>query len=146
MPSIRTVLEWVVAQGCPLRLHPDSGQVDLDSADWREVAFQYQEGKEPILTDISSDDGTPDCLFREEVGEFQEFVGEADDTPGKQRVLEHLQASRFVVANQLLADVEQDGYQASAWLLDYFVEHAGGMIEADGEGFYDGDTLLVELD
>jgi hypothetical protein len=61
-------------------------------------------------------------------------------------VTNHLEASKAVVAVQLLGDVEDDGFGAVVHFLAYFVEHCGGLVQADGEGFYDGDDLLVALD
>jgi len=29
---------------------------------------------------------------------------------------------------------------------DYFVQHNGGMIQADGEGFYEGNKVIVALE
>jgi len=51
----------------------------------------------------------------------------------------------FIIASQLLNDIEDDGYNANGWFLDYFVQHCGGMIHADGEGFYDGDKIILEM-
>jgi hypothetical protein len=146
VPSLRTVLEWARGQGCTLEVAPEGAAIDIDSADWDEVPILYKAGRTPFLSSISRDDGTPDRLFREEVREFEESLEDVDDSPAKRRVLGHLRQSRYVVANQLpAADIDEDGYRASAVLLEYFVHHAGGMAQADGEGFYDGETLLVEL-
>lgn len=57
------------------------------------------------------------------------------------------QATRFTVAAQLAtSDIDDDGYNALGYMLRYFVEHNGGMIQADGEGFYDGDEVIVALE
>jgi hypothetical protein len=50
------------------------------------------------------------------------------------------------VAAQLLGDIDDDGYTAAGVFLSYFVDHCGGLIQADGEGFYERERLLVELD
>jgi hypothetical protein len=144
IPSLRSVLDWARGQGCTLEV--ERAAIDLDSVDWDEVPVLYKAGKTPCLSSISRDEGASDCLFREEVREFEEFLEDVEDSPARQRVIGHLRQSRYVVANQLpTADIDEDGYRASAVFLDYFVHHAGGLIQADGEGFYDGETLLVEL-
>ena len=61
-------------------------------------------------------------------------------------MLDHLQQSKAVVAAQLLGDIDDDAYTAAGTFLAYFVEHCGGLIQADGEGFYEGDRLIVELE
>ena len=40
---------------------------------------------------------------------------------------------------------EEALWQASDALLDYFVPHSDGLIQADGEGFYEADTLILNL-
>jgi hypothetical protein len=60
--------------------------------------------------------------------------------------LEHLAATAFVIACQLpSSDIEDDGYNVNGHFLTFFVEHCGGMIQADGEGFYEGDKLILLL-
>jgi hypothetical protein len=49
------------------------------------------------------------------------------------------------VCCQLLSDIDDDGFEANGQLLDYFVDKHEGIIQADGEGFYDGRNLAVEL-
>jgi hypothetical protein len=84
--------------------------------------------------------------MQEELEEFVEFLEDLADSPEKQKVLDHLEQSKAVVAVQLLGDVDEAGYTAAGTFLTYFVDHVGGLIQADGEGFYDGDRLVVELE
>ncbi len=51
-----------------------------------------------------------------------------------------------MAAELATSDIDDDGYDALGNLLAYFVENNGGMIQADGEGFYEGDRLIVELE
>ena len=84
---------------------------------------------------------------RDEVQEFIEFVEDTDDSGARERVLKHLRSTKFVIACQLpTSDIEDDGYDANDTLLSYFEKHCGGMIQADGEGFYDGNSLVVKLE
>jgi hypothetical protein len=84
--------------------------------------------------------------MREEVGEFIEAVDDLDDSPETQRVRDHLKQTKAVVALQLFADLDDDGYRAARTFLTYFVERCGGLVYADGEGFYEGDELIVGLE
>ena len=81
--------------------------------------------------------------------ERQEFIDELadlEDTPAKNQVIDHLRKTRFIVSCQLLSDCDEDGYEANGQFLDYFVDHCGALIQADGEGFYErmdlGEILL----
>ena len=120
--------------------------LDLATSDWEQIAIAYRAGKLPILADCNRDDGTDESLMREEIAEFVEFIGEPGQSATKRRVLEHLAATKFVVACQLpTSDLEDDGFDANDEFLGFFVEHCGGMIQADGEGFYDRDEVIVAL-
>ncbi len=120
--------------------------LDLATSDWEQVAIAYRTGKLPILAECNRDDSTDESLMRGEVAEFMELVGEPGRSAAKQRVLDHLTATKFVIACQLpTSDLEDDGYDANGDFLRFFVEHCGGMIQADGEGFYDGDRIIVPL-
>jgi hypothetical protein len=145
VPPLGAVLDWVSRQGVAVRVAPEAGDIDLASPTWEDVPLLYAAGQRPILCSVSRDDGSPQGLFREEVREFEEFLEDAEDTPARERVLRHLGQSRYVVANQLMGDVNDAGYTASALVLEYFVDHGGGLVQADGEGFYDGETLIVSL-
>jgi hypothetical protein len=39
-----------------------------------------------------------------------------------------------------------EGYNANGDFLTYFVEHCGAMIQADGEGFYEGHNVILALE
>jgi hypothetical protein len=143
VPPLRRVLEWVANEGVVLEL--DGGSELLDDENWREAEIRYDEGKQPLVVDVSRASSN-DELLSDEVEEFVEFLEDVDDSPEKQKVLEQLRESRAVVGAQLLGDIDDAGYSAIGVLLSFFVEHCGAMIQADGEGFYDGDRLLVELE
>ena len=145
VPPLHAVLAWVAEQGVVLQVDLPAGEMTADLPMWDEAELSYKAERQPIECSVARDEGTPDCLFREEIRELEEFLEDAGDTPVKERVLEHLRQSRYVVANQLLSDVDDEGYRASALILEYFVQHAGGLIQADAEGFYEGDSLILPL-
>jgi hypothetical protein len=61
-------------------------------------------------------------------------------------VLDHPGQTRAVVSARLLGDIDNDGQTAAGVVLVYYVEHCGGLIQADGEGFYEGDRVILELE
>ena len=120
--------------------------IDLHTSEWEQVAIAYRPGKLPILAECNRDDGTAHCLMREEVAEFVEFVQAAGPSEAAARVLKHLADTKFVVACQLpSSDLDDDGFDVNGDFLSFFVERSGGMIQADGEGFYDDEKLIVAL-
>lgn len=89
---------------------------------------------------------TGDTLFTEELAEFVELVDDADGN-GKTDVLARLRRARSIVAVRVL----WQGRTAEATLglvqplLDWLAASRIGLFQVDGEGFYDGDKLVLEL-
>jgi len=115
-----------------------------DSADWRNAEFYYSEARKPIVVEINVNDG-PESLVVAERQEFIEEIRDLDDSGAKARVIDHLRRANYIVLCQLLGDIDESGFEANGQLLDFFVENHGGLIQADGEGFYEGTDLVVEL-
>jgi hypothetical protein len=148
VPTIREILTWAASQGCKLEIASDFQNLDLDLIEWEQVGIVYKQGKLPFLCEINRDDGTDDCLMREEVEEFKEFLSEVKGlfNINKKKVLNQLERTRFIISNQIpTSDFDDEGYDANGIFLTYFVQHCGGMIQADGEGFYEGNKLIVKI-
>jgi hypothetical protein len=143
IPSLRAILDWANAAGVPLELDVDHVSPDLDAANWREAEIRYKPAKQPIQVNVTR---SGDELLSEEVGEFVEFLEDVPESPARRKVLHHLKKTKAIVAAQLLGDVDDDGHLAAGTFLDFFTEHCGGKIQADAEGFYEGDELIVELE
>lgn len=143
LPPLGRAFGWAAAQGVSLELEDEPGSGGLDSARWRNPEIRYKHGKRPLVVDVSraADYGPP----FEEVEEFIQLLEEVGESAEKRRVLAHLRASRAVVSVQLFSDIDDDGYDAVGVFLSFFVEQCGGMIQADLEGFYDGDRLIIGL-
>jgi hypothetical protein len=137
VPPLRAVFDWAEGRGVSLQ----APSADLDARGWEQAEVVYKPDRQPFVVDANTGE-----LLREEVVEFVEFLEDADESPEKQNVLDHLEQSKAVVAAQLLGDIDDDGYTAVRTFLAFYVEHRGGLIQADHEGFYEGDRLIVGLD
>jgi len=115
-----------------------------DSVLWRNAEFYYDESKGPIVVEVNIDDG-PESLLRAERQEFLDELKELDESDATERVVGHLEGVKYIVSCQLLSDIDESGYEANGQLLDFFVANHEGLIQADGEGFYEGTDLSVEL-
>lgn len=146
VPKINDVLEWLNNRGFSISID-DEEKGKLDSSDWKQISLYYKKGKLPIVAECNRDDGTEECLVREEVNEFSESIGKPGLSLNKRRVLKHLANTNFTIACQLMtSDIDDDGYEANGEFLKYFIEHCDGMIQADGEGFYSGNEIIVKLE
>ena len=143
-PPLEKVFDWVSGSGIKLWIDDRVLSVDPALASWEQAAIGYREGKTPFLAEINH---TREPDAKEEIEEFTEFLADVPDTPHRRNVLSRLERTTFIVANQIPTfDFEDDGYDAAGEFMRFFVEHNGGMIQADGEGFYDGRELIVELE
>ena len=144
-PPLRQVLDYALDKGSPVQLDPEVSASDPDDPNWEQAGLLYKDGKLPILLEVNRND-SEDSLAREEIDEFLEFLEDAPRNGNRKKVEDHLRATRFVVAAQLpTGDIDDDGYDANGWIMRFFLERNDGMIQADGEGFYEGDRLIVEL-
>ncbi len=86
-----------------------------------------------------------DDIFEDDVAEFHDLVG-AGDSPAQQRVYEVLDNANAMVA----VEAEWPGTDAEPVLAkldvlwDWLFAHYPGLLQADNEGFYEGDDLILE--
>jgi len=159
VPELAKVQAWLRECGSPAMIDdPDhaigsaegtearSPVVDLNRSDWQQVAIVYAKDKLPILVECHRDDGSSECEMQKEIAQFVNLLGDPADSPARRRVLDHLKLTRFTVTCQLPEwDMDEEGFDASSQFLLFFVRHCGGMVHAEGEGFYAGSRLIVPL-
>lgn len=147
MPALREVLAYAEAAGYPLAMPADFGAVDLEARDWAQAEFTCTADDSRFVAETDHDEGTSDCLLREEVAEFVERIEDLGWRRHKRVVLEHLRDTKCIVSAQLLtAESGHWDVEAANVFLDYFVQHCGGMMQADGEGFYREGRLLLRVE
>ncbi len=145
VPTLTQVFEYAESQGVSLSPDETHGKTDVNTSDWSEVEISYKPDKRPLVAECNRDDGSDDCLARVEPQEFIQEIGSPGLSFSRRRVIKHLEATNFIITVQLFSDIDDDGYEANGTFLNYFVEHCDGMIHADGEGFYDGNKLILEI-
>lgn len=141
-PALADVLKWVHDRGVTLRTEP----VNVATWDKAPVALVYAEGREPFLAEVDRNTGA-DSLAAQEINEFLDMVREIKKTPRKRdQVAEHLEKTRFLVACQIpVEDFTDAGFHALDVFMAYFLVHHGGMVQADGQGFYEHGEIAIEL-
>ena len=102
IPALKEILEWARAQGYELQIDP-SFKDDLNSDKWEQAGIIYKNGKQPFLAEINTDNGSDDCLMKDEINEFKEFLAEIKGlfNFNKKKVLKHLNATKYIVATQI---------------------------------------------
>jgi hypothetical protein len=124
-------------------LRPDA---PLDDPGWREADVYGPESTSPIELEVALDDGTPDCLLRAELDEFREELEDSEADPeAVAKVRAHLDRTQGIVAVRVLASDSERGLEAAWAVLDYYAQREGVLFQADGEGFYEGEELVVAI-
>ena len=145
-PTVQEILDAIAETGIDAEI--DNEVTDRDSIyleEWEQFGYRYNDRRNSVLVECNRRDG-PSSVADEEISEFIESVESADDSPGKNKVLKHLEETLFVISCRLPDDIDDDGIEANGALLSYLEKNYDGMIQADGEGFYDEDELVVPED
>jgi hypothetical protein len=145
IPKIEEIFNYANGQGFNFRLELNEGTLDNEGENWHSFEMKYKEGKSPIIVELNLVNDT-DEIGKEEVQEFIEEIGSPGISLKKRKVINHLKETKYIIANQLLGDIDDDGYDANGEFMKYFVDNFEGMQYADGEGFYDKDMTLLLKD
>jgi len=143
VPSIVAIVDRLRDHGFAVEAKPRD-PAELNSPHWAQFELVYEPGKLPIPVECYRDTDD-DSLVPEEVSEFLDEIAEVNDSPGKIKVREHLKATHTIISCQLLSDVDDHGYRANDAFLDLLCKDCDGMVYADLEGFYDGQTLVLSV-
>jgi hypothetical protein len=120
------------------------GTVDDSNNNWTDFEFHYKESKMPILVELNWTD-EEGSVGKDELEEFLETIGSPGLSLRKRKVIKHLKHTKYIICSQLAtSDIDNDGYIANSELLKLFVDNYQGMLQADGEGFYDKNKIIVK--
>ncbi|MFG0329197.1 MAG: hypothetical protein ACF8PN_04790 [Phycisphaerales bacterium] len=115
--------------------------------DWSQCLIKYDPERLPIIIDINRANDPNDDTVEEEIKEFFEFLEDAAEGPAKSRVIGHLKKTRFIIAAQIpTADIVDAGYEATDTLFQWLIDEYEALSQADYEGFYDENGLILELE
>lgn len=153
LPSLRDCLGFAAGAGEGVILAidiDDIAAVDADSSSWSAVRLLYREDASPLTVTVVRDtDAAPG--FRTTLQYFLTALNGNTDAPAS-TVRAHLTATRAIVTVALPAlpadpdetdETDEDALESVAWFTRIFVEQYGGLLQADGDGFYDRDNDLI---
>jgi hypothetical protein len=148
IPTLAEVLAWTAEHGVTLAVDPGDTSAGVDTPEWGDTAIGliYAQDKAPFYVEIDKNDG-PDSLAAQEINEFLATLQTLKKSRKRDRVIEQLQKTRFIVPCQIpIEDFDDAGFHALDVLLAYFLVNSGGMVQADGQGFYEMGKIIVELE
>jgi hypothetical protein len=134
VPTIRTILAGVRAAGHPADA-PGETEKALDSPRWKQFEFAYRPERETILVECQR--GTsPRSLCQETVREELDAIDGLEESEATRQVAAHLRRTRFLVCCEVSGDNTVRVVTELGPLLDYLVDHHGGLIDVEDRGFY----------
>jgi hypothetical protein len=87
------------------------GEVDDEKIDWTNFELHYKDGKRPIPVELNWCD-EESSVGHEELSEFIDGIGSPGLSLNKRKVIKRLKQTRYIICNQLLSDLDEDGYLA----------------------------------
>ena len=119
----------------------------LDDPSWKQINLTFTPNNSWALLECDRrNDLTGTDLVVAEIQEFSEFIGPAGKSKNKKIILEHLQATRFIVSCQLPFNYSAELWGAVERLLDHVVAHHQGMLQVDNVGIFLDERLAWESD
>jgi hypothetical protein len=117
---------------------------DPNNTSWTNFTLKYKDGKLPLFVELNKLEGE-DSLVKEEISEFINDIGRPGFSFTKRKVISHLKQTKYIIVVQIpTSDIDDDGYETNEELLKYFAVNFEGLVQADGEGFYNGTKLIVK--
>ena len=140
-PAFNELQEYISSRNPLYRLE---GEVDDKKVHWTNLELYYKVGKHPIPIELNwcDEEGS---VGNEELTEFLDEIGPPGLSLKKRKVIRQMKQTKYIVCNQLLSDLDDDGDQVNGLFMQFFVDKYQGMIHAENAGFYKPDgTLLLK--
>jgi hypothetical protein len=142
-PPLGLLVEFLKARGTTPILPTEVNEKLLNSWNWVGVEIGYDKDRTPIMLTCIRKDSAQDEVFKQDIKGFLNFV-ETHREIDNWRVADQLHACRFYVASILdKNDITDEGYDFNGWILQFFQENCDGLVQIDGQGFYNGEGELI---
>lgn len=106
-----------------------------------QIAVQYQANLQPLQVALTD---STDQVTHRTIRQFIEYVGELAGSADQALVLDVLARAQAVVSLHVPADYDHQDETLNA-IVDLIAESAEGLFQVDGEGFYDGNELILRM-
>jgi hypothetical protein len=145
-PTLPVLANKLEMEGFDFDTYPKKDDPRFLEPNWRTFHISYDERSASVILDRSLK-GEEDKLFEEELEEFGQTLATLEDSPGKQTVQELLANTQQVFACLIPDDITEHGWELVEVLLEVVLDQTGGMLQVDGEGWYDKEgELILEME
>jgi hypothetical protein len=142
VPTVGELFATAERAGIHLALHERSEERDIFERNWEYFSVRYDPTRRPIDVDVTK---SHEDLFVGEIDDFRRAVLQIQSSPATHRVLDTIDRTKFIVAIQIFTDITDHGRNAYGLLLQHLIDLCDAMVQADGEGFYEGGRLLLPV-
>ena len=142
-PTPGEILAALSAAKLPAQLDPEA---DVDPADpqWGRIALALSGDGGPLV--VARDAGCQGDVVDEEVGEFLRHLKRSPRSKTRDRVIEHLRDTKQILSLQVpTSSIDTTGWAVAHAVMRFLVASCDGLVHADGEGFYHGNDLVLEV-
>jgi hypothetical protein len=142
-PTPGEILEALSTAKLPAQLDPEA---DIEPSDphWEQTAFVIA-GDGGLLV-VDRDVGPRGEAVVEEVAEFLLQTRRSPSSKARDRIVEHLKDTKQVFCLQVpTSSIDPTGWAVAHAVMRFLVASCDGLVHADGEGFYHGNDLVLEL-
>ena len=142
-PPLGLLIEFLKASGATPIIPSEVTDEMLNSWNWVGIEMGYAGEKRPIIVTCVRKGGAQDDIYKQDIDGLLHFV-EAHREDDNWQVADQLRACRFYVATILdKNDITEEGYDFNGWILQFFQENCDGMVQIDGQGFYNAEGELI---
>jgi hypothetical protein len=111
-----------------------------DEDEWDVAEVHYDDEYAPI--EVERYTPATDGIFEQEIAAFRTLVDESE-SPNRDKVIDVLELTRQIVGFRVREDADDAVYGPLNAAMNAVLSVLGGLSHADGEGFYDGDDLIL---
>jgi hypothetical protein len=142
-PSPQSISDHLRGRRFDVRI--ESGLAHFSSGTWTRLRVFYAPGRGPLELERQSLHG--DAPLPERLRALMDATAASRDERGKRRVLEFLAQARQVFELRIPPDFDWHAarHLVSTELLNYLQKHTDGLIQADQEGYYDRNRIILKL-
>lgn len=142
-PTPGEILAALTRATLPAQLAPEE-DMPLTDANWEQVTLSLTNDGGPLVVD--RDVAGHGTFLDDEVSEFLDSLDEVATSRVKSAVVDHLRATKQIFGLQVpTSSIDPKGWAIAHAVMRFLVEECDGLVHADGEGFYRGNDLVLEL-
>jgi hypothetical protein len=142
-PPLGLLIEFLKARGATPIIPSEVNEKLLNSWNWVGLELGYAKDRKPILLTCVRKGGAQDDVYKTDIEGLLHFV-EAHHEDDNWRVVDQLRACRFYIATILdKNDISEEGYDFNGWILQFFQENCDGLVQIDGQGFFNAEGEII---